>query len=88
MPRDDVCFPTFTDSFVGAMNAKNTRRFRVKSKGKTQDTNTHNMIHVRIFFAWLERTSPIESPRERDCEVELLGERSGNTGQIARNSRN
>ena len=46
MPRDVDFGPIFTDSYVGAKNAKNTRGFGMKSKGKTQkDTNTHNSIH-------------------------------------------
>ena len=44
MPRDVDFGPIFTDSVVGAKNAKNTREKRMKSKGKTQDTNTHNTI--------------------------------------------
>ena len=72
MPRDVDCYPIFTNSFVEARNAKNTRGFGMKSKGKTQDTNTHNTINVRICSAWLERPNPIELQR-KDREVEFLG---------------
>ena len=65
MPNGLGCCPIFTDLYEGAKNAKNTREIRVESKGKTQDTNAPNSIHVQICSAWLERPSPIESPRER-----------------------
>ena len=71
MPRDVDCCPIFTDSFMEAMNAKNTRGFGMKSKGKTQDTNAYNTIDVRICSTWLERPSPIELQR-KDREVEFL----------------
>ena len=72
MPRDVDFGPIFTDSYVGAKNTKNTRGFGMKSKGKTQEIQTHTTRYtILLCSAWLERPSPIES-QGRDRKVESL----------------
>ena len=78
MPRDVDFGPIFTDSYVGAKNAKNTRGLGMKSRKNTRYKHTQH-DNVRIFSAWLERPSPIES-HGRDREVESLARDRNITG--------
>ena len=47
--RDVVCCPIFTNSFVEALNAKNTRGFGINSKGEnTRYKHTQHDTHPNL----------------------------------------